>query len=427
MANLVYFTVGNNLAYLRLLDLCVTGLRSQGYEGDILFLTSFEHEIRKAFAVDDRMMFFDVGESDLLGSSANKLKIYRWPEAAGYEKILFCDLDTIWIGSPDVLFDAVVDDKVYMSTEHHQPLLMSHEYWGGSLLSRMERAYIDQNGVKGLNAGLMVFRSGMLGVIEAVDRFYTENIDKVSTCLEQPFVNTYLFRHRLYSTTLDRFVSNIGCSLSPGDAARFHEEGGVLLHFAGWVGDAGYKYRHMVRHADLMLDSRELLVERLPKGLRILEIGVFKGEFSKFVLETAEPSELHLVDVFEGQTCSGDKHGNNIVWTDLAQEYEALKSYFSGNGSVRLHKGYSVPVLEGFEDGYFDMVYIDGDHSYESVRADLEVSYRKVRPGGFICGHDYTPVMFEGVVRAVDEFCAETGLSIRYLTKDGCPSYLIVR
>jgi hypothetical protein len=175
-----------------------------------------------------------------------------------------------------------------------------------------------------------------------------------------------------------------------------------------------------------MIDNRSDLIKILEKHLKIMEIGIFKGEFSKFVFNEIEPSELHLVDLFEGQMCSGDKDGNNIIWTDLSQEYNNLISYFNDDENVFLHKGFSYDILSKFDDEYFDMVYIDGDHSYEGVKKDLDIAFNKVKSGGYICGHDYTMQMFEGVVRAVDEFCSEKGLKIKYITNDGCPSYLIV-
>jgi len=45
--------------------------------------------------------------------------------------------------------------------------------------------------------------------------------------------------------------------------------------------------------------------------------------------------------------------------------------------------------------------------------------------GGYICGHDYNPQKFPGVVKAVDEFCAKRNLKIEMKTDDLLPSYLI--
>lgn len=49
-----------------------------------------------------------------------------------------------------------------------------------------------------------------------------------------------------------------------------------------------------------------------------------------------------------------------------------------------------------------DLVFLDADHDYEAVEADIAAWAPHVRPGGILCGHDYGG--FEGVTRAVDEF-----------------------
>lgn len=175
------------------------------------------------------------------------------------------------------------------------------------------------------------------------------------------------------------------------------------------------------------IENRNDLIRLLNKNLIIAEIGVFKGEFSKILFEENQPKELHLIDIFNGRECSGDKDGNNIVFTDLSQEFVLITKHFEENKNVYIHKGYSQNILNQFDDEYFDMIYIDGDHSYNGVKNDLNLSYQKIKTGGYICGHDYTLSMFEGVVRAVDEFCLEKNLKIKYLTKDGCPSFCIIK
>jgi len=173
--------------------------------------------------------------------------------------------------------------------------------------------------------------------------------------------------------------------------------------------------------------DRNLLMKELGNGLNIMEIGVFKGDFSKFIQDEMKPLSLHLVDIFEGDMCSGDKDGNNIVWTNLSNEFNSLKNYFKESNNVFIHKGFSYDILSKFDDGYFDLIYIDGDHSYEGVKKDLNVSYEKTKKGGFIMGHDYTNERFPGVVKAVNEFCDEKELNIDSLTEDGCPTFLIIK
>lgn len=174
-----------------------------------------------------------------------------------------------------------------------------------------------------------------------------------------------------------------------------------------------------------ILKTRIDLLDIVEKEKKICEIGVFKGEFSKLLINTLTPTELHLIDIFEGKMCSGDKDGNNIIWTNLDEEFVKLKKHFSDNDNIYLHKGFSSEILKSFDNEYFDMIYIDGDHSYNGVKKDLEISFEKVKKGGYICGHDYTTVMFPNVVKAVDEFCTDKKLVIDYITQDGCPSFCI--
>ena len=68
----------------------------------------------------------------------------------------------------------------------------------------------------------------------------------------------------------------------------------------------------------------------------------------------------------------------------------------------------------GMAKALYDFVFLDADHSYEGCAADLAAWAPKVRPGGYICGHDYENTDFPkfGVTQAVDEFVAERGLTL---------------
>jgi precorrin-6B methylase 2 len=48
-----------------------------------------------------------------------------------------------------------------------------------------------------------------------------------------------------------------------------------------------------------------------------------------------------------------------------------------------------------------DMVFLDGDHEYEAVAADIAAWLPKTRK--LLCGHDYNSPEFPGVAKAVDE------------------------
>jgi len=53
---------------------------------------------------------------------------------------------------------------------------------------------------------------------------------------------------------------------------------------------------------------------------------------------------------------------------------------------------HSVPASNLFNQRPIDLLYIDGDHAYAAVQADLRSWVPHVRPGGTICGDDYLEV-----------------------------------
>ena len=76
----------------------------------------------------------------------------------------------------------------------------------------------------------------------------------------------------------------------------------------------------------------------------------------------------------------------------------------------------SAEVVGLVRDGSLDFVYLDADHKYALVRADLAAWYPKVRPGGVVSGHDYldSPNCCGsefGVKTAVREFCGTIGVT----------------
>jgi hypothetical protein len=174
-----------------------------------------------------------------------------------------------------------------------------------------------------------------------------------------------------------------------------------------------------------IFQDRNQLIAHLPKNMIIGEIGVFRGEFSEIILNTIEPKELHLIDIFTGIMCSGNKDGQNIIWIDLDESFSNLQQTYKNKPNVKLHKGRSLDVLSKFENNYFDMLYIDADHSYNGTLNDLLLAREKVKNNGIISGHDYTELMFPGVVAAVKDFCAMYSLTIDSLTQDGCPTFIM--
>jgi predicted O-methyltransferase YrrM len=64
----------------------------------------------------------------------------------------------------------------------------------------------------------------------------------------------------------------------------------------------------------------------------------------------------------------------------------------------------SVLAASRFKDYSIDLVFIDGDHSYEGCNRDICAWLPKVKVGGLIGGHDYNHPLQGNVKKAVDEF-----------------------
>ena len=169
--------------------------------------------------------------------------------------------------------------------------------------------------------------------------------------------------------------------------------------------------------------SRIDIFKQHGSGAIVCELGAFKGDFSGEIRLT-NPHRLYIVDSFEGTTYSGDKDGLNRVYADLNESYELLKAKYNQDLHVVVMKSLSESFLHSMEDDTFDIVYIDADHSYYSVLKDLEKSRKKVKPGGIISGHDYSP-RTQGVINAVNEFVNYYKIPIQLTTDDLLPSYII--
>jgi hypothetical protein len=164
-------------------------------------------------------------------------------------------------------------------------------------------------------------------------------------------------------------------------------------------------------------ERRVFLLKQMPKNAICAEIGVWRGEFSREIGRRTRPRELHLVDPwlfmpsFPTRWYGGKAAKDQVEMDEI---YQSVCARFADQPQVVVHRRKSMEAVASFTDGYFDWIYIDGDHSYEAVKEDLSNWTQKVKQGGFVTGDDYTwrdennalPVR-----RAVDEFVAARNIS----------------
>jgi predicted O-methyltransferase YrrM len=163
------------------------------------------------------------------------------------------------------------------------------------------------------------------------------------------------------------------------------------------------------------------LIEILPrKEIVGCEIGVAHGFNSVYFLD-ALPNlkKLYAIDPFILYDQDGSRQGAPGIF--LSQNNaDNIKNMFKRNISpygdrVEFIEAKSEDTVDQILDSSLDYIFIDGEHSYESVAKDIKNYYVKVKHGGIISGHDFS---WPGVQKAVFEFIADTGIDLKFCDND---------
>lgn len=168
-----------------------------------------------------------------------------------------------------------------------------------------------------------------------------------------------------------------------------------------------------------LYDNRVSMIQAVGKLLHknpiICELGVGLGDFSQKMIEFLKPSFFTGVDTFS-------LHGLEYLFgrktSDIFQGSTHYDFYI--NRVTGLMPADNLEVLTCNSNDFaietkvekFDLIYIDADHSYISVKNDLNASLSKIKKDGVIVLNDYTfydPVNKSeyGVVLALNEFLLE--------------------
>lgn len=144
--------------------------------------------------------------------------------------------------------------------------------------------------------------------------------------------------------------------------------------------------------------------QSLPSSSKIVEVGVFLGRSAKAIIDHTDwGSTLYCIDPYEDYDDEVVKSIiNGGTWSGIFQEATHNLSPINGEGPRTVFfRESSTRAAIRFHDETLDMIFIDGDHSYSAVLADIIAWWRTIKPGGLICGHDYG--IHPGVKQAVDE------------------------
>jgi hypothetical protein len=126
------------------------------------------------------------------------------------------------------------------------------------------------------------------------------------------------------------------------------------------------------------------------KGVCV-EIGVYEGKFTKFLLENTKDTHVYCIDPYK--KFPSDDYMDAI--NDRSQEeydslYKRVKKEITDAypGRVTFVRSLSSDASQFFPDKSLAFVYVDGNHCYESAKEDFEKWLPKIQSGGLLVGDD---------------------------------------
>jgi predicted O-methyltransferase YrrM len=137
-------------------------------------------------------------------------------------------------------------------------------------------------------------------------------------------------------------------------------------------------------------------------GFSALEIGSYLGASTGFLGLAALQRRgfVHAIDPWTNDAMGAE--GERDTWSEFRRNTTPFEHF------ITPHQGYSADVHAREQTIPCDLIFIDGDHSYDAVVTDLQLWLPSLRPGGVLAMHD---IDSPGVKQAFDTVVGEARLT----------------
>lgn len=146
-------------------------------------------------------------------------------------------------------------------------------------------------------------------------------------------------------------------------------------------------------------------------SINYLEIGVSYGLHVITIADTYckhPDSKLYCVDPWkdydEYPEYKGQQDNIYNTFTQNINKHENPSKFI-------INRGLSEDIVPTFDNDFFDIIFVDGNHETEYVYADGKMAFDKVKSGGYIIFDDYDwPQTKKGIDMFVDEYSSKLKL-----------------
>jgi len=159
-----------------------------------------------------------------------------------------------------------------------------------------------------------------------------------------------------------------------------------------------------------MRGAAEFVKEKFNFPLIVAEVGVEKGLNAAEMVQKMNIDKLYLVDDYLPYT---DYLGGFCPPEIQDEVYQIMfKNLTPHLDKVIFITKNSLLASTLFINEFFDFIYIDGNHNYDSVKQDILAWWPKVKKGGLLGGHDFDirNIERQDVAEAVKDFAKENNL-----------------
>lgn len=467
--HLIYACVFENRDYLKLLELLVKSINKNSPLSpniDFLVIThpDYVEYINQYIHLHDGryLKIFTLEKSSLFEAGCARLDIFSYPDIEQYEKILYIDTDILFEDSVERIFTVdISSDKIYAYAEG----TIGDPYHGKSY---WDLHGLDPN-TPAFSSGVLYFvnipiiKQLFTDIKQHIQQDVYEQGNYIPGCLDQPFIVYNAVIHNNYDNTLmNGLMKNISHEIIDGKAKSSHLKSSsnkyVLYHFFGGLGDFNNKYERMtdffrvyfsptiiefnkndislafqnahhifehhisaieeiVRKSDSPLEGNSVYYhqtlnrfnELLPKQInlfwagqyataRICEIG-FNAGHSALLMMLDRPNTPITFTVFD---IGEHKYMQPSLKYIASQFSHVIIDCIEGDSTQTIPQWIAKhPIVRNT----YDVVHVDGGHSYHCITNDMKNAVSLVRIGGIIIVDD----VYIGYINDVVNQYLETG------------------